>query len=229
MKKLFFTLCVLCSALSNSAQSDSVYVDLGMNVIRIVNIGMGSQNLNYDVWNPYMLTANACYKRLGLRLGVGYRDNSRTELPTDPNGMTTTESDTSRLDFRVGLGWEVALAPKWSFKFGMDYFRAKEESTFETKFVNENNDAVVTNRQVLMEQKGFSPFGYIQYHISPRVSIGTEILWRFSTYTINDSEISTLTPENAAVKPTESEVVRKYEGNKKGVMAPTALFLNVRF
>lgn len=220
MKKLIIALAAFVMSFSSNAQSDSLYLDLGVNAIRLVNFGMNNSALDYDVWNPYMLTANVNYKRLGLRVGLGLRSGTRNELPTDANGKTTVLMDTSRVDLRIGLGWEVALAPKWTFKFGADYFTASESNLFETEFTNENNEKVITTHEVLMDEKGISPFVAVQYHITPRVSLGTELLWRMSSYTSSNSDTSNLN---------DADIVRKYEGNKSLIMAPTALFLNFRF
>ncbi|MBL0316148.1 MAG: hypothetical protein IPP69_10355 [Flavobacteriales bacterium] len=227
MKKILFTALVMLSAIYSRAQSDSVYVDLGINSIRLINLGLGAQNVNPDVWNPYLLTTDIHYNRLGVRAGIGYTSHGKTELPVDANGMSKTESDTTRTDIRIGVNWEIALAPKWTFKVGMDYYSANAENTYISEYVNEQDEVIETNRKKLYKETGFSPFVYVQYHITPRVSLGTELLWRFGSYTSEDGEISSIKPENA--EATVTDITRKYEGIKRGIMAPTALFLNFRF
>lgn len=220
MKKLIFTLIVFCSMFTARAQSDSNYVEIGVNTIRMINLGLNASALNYDIWNPYILTVEGHIKRLGIRVGLGMRASSQTELPTDANGLTKTEMDTSRRDIRFGLGWEFQMAKKWTFKAGIDYFTSSEKNTFSTDFDNEDNMNVVTTHEKKKDEKGVSPFLYIQYHITPRVSVGTEMLWRFSNYTSSDIDSSNLN---------NNDMVRKFEGSKNMIMAPTALFLNVRF
>ena len=58
MKKLFLLAIALVSLSSAKAQSDSSYLEVGVNAIRLVNIGLVDRDLNNEVWNPYMLTAS---------------------------------------------------------------------------------------------------------------------------------------------------------------------------
>jgi hypothetical protein len=220
MKKIIFLFVALSSSLISKAQSDSLYAEIGVNTIRLASLGMQNQRMDPNVWNPYLLTANVNYKRLGLRLGVGSYSGSRTELPTDVNGKTTMQMDTSRMDFRVGLAWEVQPSARWTFKFGVDYFVANEANKLETEFTNEDNQKIITTHEITTDESGFAPFAYFQFHVSPRISLGTELLWRFSNYTSKNSDIS-----NVA----EADAIREYEGSRRSIMAPTALFLNVRF
>lgn len=220
MKKLIFTLSVSVMSLLSQAQADSSYVDFGVNVIRLANLGMGNSNLNYEIWNPYLFTADAHYKRIGLRVGVGMRSVTNTELPTDANGQTTFQMDTSRVDLRIGLNYDFHVHPKWTCKFGIDYFVSNESKRNTTEFTNEQEVKVETEHEIERAEKGISPFMFIQYHITPRVSLGTELLWRISSFTMSDTDVSNLNDAN---------IERKYEGTKRSVMAPTALFLNVRF
>jgi hypothetical protein len=57
-------------------------------------------------------------------------------------------------------------------------------------------------------------------HLTKKVSVGTEILWRMSGYSMTDSDKSNL---NSA------QIIKEYEGTKRILQAPTALFVNVRF
>ncbi len=220
MKKLLFTLSVLALSLFSKAQDDTSYVDVGVNVIRILNMGIGAQNLDYDVWNPYMFTIDGHYKRIGLRIGYGGRSVTNTELPTLANGATTFEMDTLRRDFRIGLNWDIHLSSDWTCKFGVDYITTKEIKRNSAEFTNEAGTKIITEHKVQRDELGISPFIYMQYHISPRVSIGTELLWRITSFTISDNDNSNLN---------EAKIERNYEGTRRNVMAPTALFLNVRF
>jgi hypothetical protein len=138
---------MLLSAIVSRAQSDSVYFDLGINSIRLINLGLGAQNLNYDVWNPYLLNADIHYRRLGIRAGIGHSSHGKTELPVDANGMSKTETDTLRTDIRIGVNWEIAVSPKWTFKVGADYYTANSENTFISEYVNEIDETIETNRK----------------------------------------------------------------------------------
>lgn len=220
MKKILFTICICWLSFTIKAQSDSSYVDFGVNVIRLVNLGMGNSQLNYDIWNPYLFTADAHYKRIGLRTGIGMRSVTNKELPTASNGLTTFEMDTSRVDFRIGLNYDIHLHNRWTCKVGVDYFIANETKRNAAEFTNEDDVQIETEHKIERNEKGFSPFLYVQYHITPRVSLGTELLWRISSYTSSDTDLSNLN---------DASIERKYEGTRRSIMGPTALFLNVRF
>jgi hypothetical protein len=220
MKKIIALLLVISFSVNSNSQSDSLYAEIGVNAIRLIGLGLQNNHKDSDIWNPYLLTANVNYKRIGLRLGYGGRMGSRTELPTDANGKTTMLMDSSRTDFRIGLAWEIEPSAKWTFRFGVDYFIANESNLMETEFTNEDNEKVIITRDVTTDESGFAPFVCFQYHISPRISLGTELLWRFSNYTTLDRDVSNVS---------DTDVVREYEGSRRMVMAPTALFLNVRF
>ncbi len=220
MKKLLFTLCVFSMSHFSNAQDDTSYVDVGVNVIRILNMGIGAQNLDYDVWNPYMFTVDAHYKRIGMRMGFGHRSVTNTELPTLANGATIFEMDTLRRDFRIGLNWDIHLSSDWTCKLGVDYITTKDIKRNSAEFNNEDGTKVKTEHKIQRDESGFSPFIYLQYHITPRVSVGTELLWRITSFKISDRDNSNLN---------EANIERNYEGTRRTVMAPTALFLNVRF
>lgn len=211
---------VVLTGFITRAQSDSLYAEIGINTIKLIGMGFQNNQGDPDVWNPYLINANINYKRLGVRFGIGGKSGSRTELPTDANGKTTMQMDTSRMDVRIGLGWEIQPSPKWTFKFGVDYFTTNISNSLETEFTNEDNEKVITTREITHNESGFAPFAWFQYHITPRISLGTELMWRFSNYTSKDSDVSNIADLNA---------IREYEGSRRIMMAPTALFLNVRF
>lgn len=218
MKKLFLVISLFSSISFLRAQSDSNYVELGINSVRLLQMGMGqSDNIN---WNPYLLTLEGHYKRLGLRVGLGLTSFSQTELPADANGKVKTVLDSTSSDIRVGLNWEFALHKKWTFKLGVDYFTAKRLNSMTTEFVNEDEDNVSTLNEMDYKETGIAPVFFFQYHITPRVSLGTELMWRFSSFTRTESDTNSLS---------ENDIVREYEGTKRAIMMPTALFLIARF
>jgi len=220
MKKLFLLAFALCSLSSLKAQSDSSYLEVGVNAIRLVYIGLVDRDLDTEVWNPYMLTASYGMKRFSLRFGLGYESTFRQELPTDANGQTTTDTTSKHVDVRFGAGWEIGLGEKWSVKVGADFISSQRFSAFEAKFTNESGELVENIHEFTYDEKGISPFIYVQRHLTKKVSVGTEILWRMSGYSMTDSDKSNL---NSA------QIIKEYEGTKRILQAPTALFVNVRF
>ncbi len=220
MKKLLLLVLTMSLTIISKAQSDSSYLELGVNTIRLVNLGLGDRTTDNDVWNPYMLTASYGIKRFSIRYGMGYTSTFRQELPSAANGQTTSDTTAKHVDLRFGLGWEIGMGQKWSVKVGGDFFSSSRYSGFEAKFSNESGELVENIHEFDYTEKGFSPFVYIQHHFTKKVSVGTEILWRMSGYTMKDSDTSNL---NSA------QIIKEYEGTKRLLMAPTALFLNVRF
>ena len=225
MKKICIVLSILFSSLFFKAQSDSSYVEIGVNSIRLLQMGFGQTNALNSNWNPYLLTLEGHYKRLGVRVGLGMTNFSQTELPGDANGQVKTKIDSISNDIRVGLNWEFALHKKWTFKLGVDYFTAKRLNSLTTEFVNENGLKVTSLMETDYRESGFSPVLFFQYHITPRVSLGTELMWRISGFTRIDSDNTTISDNGSS----NIEIIRQYDGTKRAIMMPTALFLIARF
>ena len=220
MKKLLLSIAAACLFLNVSAQSDSAYFEVGMNAIRLVKMGVGDGEIESDKWNPYMFTCNIGIKRISLRYGVGYESAFRRELPSSVNGQTSSDTSYVKSDMRFGLGWEIGLGKKWDVRVGADFITTRRTSAFSSKFTGEANVAVENKRDNVMREKGISPFVFLQYNVTNRVSLGTEILWRFSSYTIVETDDSNLN---------STTLVRDFEGTKRFLQAPSALFVSVRF
>jgi hypothetical protein len=220
MKKLLLIAVTYCFIQASHAQSDSTYFEVGMNAIRLVRLGMDNGEIDSEKWNPYMFTCNLGVKRLNLRFGIGHESMFRRELPSSANGQTTSDTTSIQSDVRLGLGWEIGMGKKWDVKLGADFILARRASVFTTKFINEADVAVENKLDYRMRERGLSPFIFLQYHLNKRVSLGTEILWRFSSYTLVETDDSNL---NSA------KLERKYEGTKRFLQPPSALFVNVRF
>lgn len=224
MKRVYLILALLASSFITNAQSDSNYVELGINSVRLLQLGMGSNNAGSH-WNPYLLTLEGHYKRLGVRVGAGLTSFSQTEFPGAANGKVETNIDSTSSDIRVGINWEFALHKKWTLKLGVDYFTSKRLNSLTTDFLNEDDDNVSTLNEVDYRESGIAPVVFFQYHITPRVSLGTELMWRFSSFDTTASDNTSITGStNSSV-----EVVREYSGTKRAMMMPTALFLIARF
>ena len=220
MKKLVLLFFALCHFSFLKSQSDSVYFDLGVNAIKIIHLGMADRDVDTDRWNPYMFTASLGVKRVAVRFGMGYESMVRQELPTLANGEIAVDTASLSADYRLGAGWEFGLGNKWSLRLGADFIWSRRNSTIETKFTNDAGSLVENKRELLYSERGASPFIYMQYHVTPRISIGTELLWRFTKYSFSDVDKSNL---NSA------DLLREYSGVKRILQGPTALFINARF
>ena len=220
MKKLVLLLLALSHFSFLKSQSDSVYFEMGVNAIKIIHLGMADRDLDADRWNPYMFTANLGVKRVAIRFGLGYESMVRQELPTPANGEIAVDTSLVRADYRYGAGWELGLGDKWSVRVGMDFIWSRRSSVIETRFTDISGNLVENSRELLYSERGVSPFIYMQYYVTPRISIGTELLWRLTKYSLSDLDVSNL---NSA------DLKWEYSGLKRILQAPTALFINARF
>jgi hypothetical protein len=221
MKKLFAAafFFLLCAPIY--AQKDSTSIEIGLNAIRLTNfLGFADNTTDYEDWNPYMFTAGYNAKRFHMRYGLGYNSIYRVEQPTNANGNSTFDTTSKVIDMRFGVGIQFHLSPKWTFKLGADYFVANRFTSFEAKFKDLNGNLIENVRNMTYKEKGFSPFLFVQYNVANRVSLGTELLWRMSSYTLLDNDLS---------NGNSAQINKEYAGAKRLIMAPTALFIQVRF
>ena len=221
MKKLFTALLFLFLSGFLSAQKDSTSLELGLNAIRITNfLGLVDSPAEYEDWNPYMFTAGYNAKRFHMRYGLGYKSVYRVEEHTDANGQSTFDTTSKVIDMRFGIGGQVSLSPKWTFKLGIDYFIANRFTSYEAKFKDLNGELIENVREMNYQERGVAPFLFIQYNVAKRVSLGTELLWRMSSYTLTDRDLS---------NGNSAQINKEFAGSKRLVMAPSALFIQVRF
>lgn len=220
MIKKFFALAITVLTLNvASAQRDSAYVEVGINAMRLVTLGQTPQQP--DLWNPYLFTLEGGVKNFGVRMGASMANYTYAKLPVPVVGNTREDNDSSRTDFRVGIFYSYNPDEKWSFKFGVDYFSSKTETLSRTEFKEHTTEKLIIDEfTVNRKESGVAPFINAQYHITPRVSVGTELLWRIGTFTQNELDTNTNSPV---------DIERKYEGKRSFFLPPTALFLSVRF
>ncbi len=220
MKKLIYTIALVITFVRTNAQTDSTYVEIGVNTLRIVSVLLDDKPTDFEVWNPYLFTFEAHVKRVNLRFGFGQNKEEISEIPTAANGKVYVLNDTVRTDMRFGLGYDFKMHKRWSMRLGVDFFTVRELQSMRTEYLNENSNVVKTTREVSTKTNGFAPFVYFQFHLTPRVSLGTELLYRISSYKSTDIDSNSLN---------EFTIKREFEGKKRIVMAPTALFLCARF
>ena len=212
-------LCALFQSLISHSQSDSVSVDLGVNVFRMLEWKRSAQ-LDPDVWNPYLVSAGVNVQRLTIRTGFGMHKENRTESPSDANGQTVRDSSMSRTDFRIGAAWSMNLSPKWMLRVGFDYVKAKQTSAFRTEFINEDDTQVITMYSQSHLEKGIAPTLGFCWFVAPRVYLSTETSFRITSFEAFNRDESNL---NA------TRIQRDFSGEKRFFMAPTVLYLNYRF
>jgi hypothetical protein len=221
MKNLFLVFLFLLSSAFLRAQENPKSLELGLNVIRLTNfLGLVDDPSEYEDWNPYMFTAGYNAKRFHMRYGLGYKSVYRVEEPTDANGQSTFDTTSKVIDMRFGIGGQFSLSPKWTFKVGIDYFIANRFASYEAKFKDSNGELIENVREMNYRERGVAPFLFVQYDVASRVSLGTELLWRMSSYTLTDRDLS---------NGNSAQINKEFAGAKRLVMAPSALFVQVRF
>jgi hypothetical protein len=221
MKKLVAAIIFAVFSNLSIAQYDSTKLEVGLNIIRLTNfLGLVESTNDYEDWNPYMFTAGYNANRFHMRYGLGYNSIYRVEQPTNANGQSTFDTTSKVVDMRFGLGMQFQLSPKWTFKLGGDYFVANRYTSYEAKFKDLNGNLIENIRNMDYKEKGFSPFLFVQYNLASRICLGTELLWRMSSYTLSDSDLS---------NGNSAQINKEYAGAKRVIMAPSALFIQVRF
>ena len=210
---------LLIHGLDSYSQSDSLSLDFGVNVFRMLEWKRSNQ-LDPDVWNPYLISAGINVQRITLRTGIGMHKENRTESPSDANGQTVRDSSMSRSDFRIGAAWNINISPKWLLRVGMDFVNAKQKSEFRTEFINEDDAKIITTYSQSHEEKGIAPTLGFCWFVTPRVFLSTETSFRITSFEAYERDESNL---NA------TRIQRDFSGEKRFFMAPTVLYINYRF
>lgn len=219
VQRIFILMSLILWAKVGSSQSDSLSVDLGVNVFRMLEWKRSAQ-LDPDVWNPYLISAGINVQRVTLRAGFGMHKENRTEEPSDANGQTVRDSSMSRSDFRIGASWNINVSPRWILRAGLDFVSAKQNSEFRTEFINEDDAQVITTFSQSHSEKGLAPTLGFGWFITPRVYLSTETSFRITSFEAYDRDESNLNT---------TRIQRDFSGEKRFFMAPTALYINYRF
>jgi hypothetical protein len=219
MKKTLFIIGFVCASILSSAQKDSSFFEIGLNVFPVLrNYNSAESDITL---NPYALQLEKSFGKFGLRVGAGYRSIENTEEPSDFNGQNTFVQDTSTMDLRFGVALYKNFSEKWSIKYGIDAIIANRSSNSNTVFVNANNVRHETTNNTESSGFGVAPFIFAQYHFSKNFSIGTELSFRYLNNDISTVRENTEFPEfNAEINRTKTETE---------LLFPTALFVIVRF
>jgi hypothetical protein len=150
------------------------YVGVQMNELirQVFNFNNTSASVS-----PYLLTYNINNVKTGwgLRLGVGYSYND----DNSNDGITSSTSKINDVHGRFGVEKRFLLSRKWSTGVGLD------------GIVNINNDkssgtvhsfdTVTTTTTSGMKSYGGGAMGWLRYHITDRVVIGTEASFYYSS------------------------------------------------
>lgn len=217
MKHFLGAIIFSCASLFGSAQKDSSFVEVGMNVIPIIK---NFNNSNWEV-SPYMLQLEGSTGKVGLRVGLGLNSINFTELAGPTNGNVESNIDSSTVDLRFGLVLYKNFSPKWSLKYGIDGIISNSNSSRNDFFTNSLGTEIETIRSTSSKGFGVGAFLFAQYHISNHFSVGTELSFRTITSQIEIKDTNSEFPEFDSLINRENRQV--------GVLAPTSLFLIIRF
>ncbi len=219
MQKYFFSIALICSSMLVSAQKDSTFFEIGMNVVPVIK---NIQNTESKfVTSPYLLTLEKSFGKVGLRVGAGYDSDSRTELADPSNGNTNFDNDTSSMDLRFGIVLYKNFNEKWSLKYGVDALISNQSRSSNTFFIDQTGNENETLTSLDSKGFGISPFLFAQYHVSKNFSLGTEIGFKYIGYTSVEKDENSEFPEFNTETNRESTVL--------SIVPPTSLFLIVRF
>lgn len=176
--------------------------------------------------NPYLLmySVNSVKTGWGLRLGVGYTYKSFT----DDDGITRKESNLNDLRLRLGVEKAFRLSAKWSAGVGLDGILSTDDD--KTTSVVRSFDSVTTVTKTNIMSLGGGGMAWLRYHITPRVLVGTETSFYYSsgqqkqTVSITQRDFS---QPNQVYKTTVSTIDNTAA---QGVFSvPVAFYLIVKF
>lgn len=140
---------------------------------QVFNFNNNSNALN----NPYLLTYSLNWKKpgVGIRLGVGPDFRSFK----DDDGVVQQDNNINVMNLRFGLEKTFVLSDRWSAGVGVDAIYFNDVSY--TKTFTRSFDSTATDISSSTSTKGGGAMGWLRYHITPRVLIGTETSFYYST------------------------------------------------
>lgn len=215
MMKYILTLAMTMTMFFAQAQTDSTGLYLGINTVQLIRLA-GESTTSIPM-NPYLFEAGYGFNKFGIRFGLGMDKLTSTSQPSSANGNVKTQRDSSSTDWRIGAYYAFHVSPKWQVNLGLDYYSHQRSNLLAVAFTNETSQQVEDEDLNEYTESGISPFVRIQFKPHPRVSIGTELLFRFGQHTLTQTSTSNLFPEF------DTELIT--EGNRTSMIAPTALFV----
>ncbi len=203
-------------------KSTEMYIGVQLNALirQVFNFNNTSANTNT---NPYLLnySINSRKSGLGLRFGVGYNYNSSTTN----DGITKTEINLNDLQLRLGGEKVFKLSKKWVTGAGVDIvYNNNDDHTINTVNSGSIGGGQKTDTKTTIATYGGGPQGWLRYHISEKVLIGTEA----SFYFVAGTEERSVTVTNGFPNPTNQKPVSNDVSH--GVFnSPIAFFIMVKF
>jgi len=178
--------------------------------------------------NPYLLTYSFNSKKSGwgVRAGVGYNYTSTSS----DDGITATTSKLNDLAVRVGVDKAYKLSDKWSAGVGLD--AVINNNNDNTSNTIKQGDTVTTDTKTTMFSYGGGVMGWLHYHITDKILIGTEASFYFTTGTQkNVVDVTTTTSGGfgGGSFSTTTETTSQPAISQGTFSSPIVFFLMVRF
>jgi hypothetical protein len=201
-------------------KSADMYIGVQLNglVRELFNLNGSTTSANN---NPYLFTYSINSRKTGwgLRLGVGYNYN----FFSTNDGITQTDNNINDLQLRLGVEKMIQLSKKWSACGGIDLvLNNNDDHTTTTVNSSPGFPGTVTDTKTNTMTYGGGPQGWLRYHITDRVLIGTEASFYYTTGKEKKS-ISINTGTGGVNQPDEDNNVSQGSFN-----SPIVLFLFVK-
>lgn len=233
IKLLFFlvSLSAVCHAQSDSTKKASHYVGIQVNQLiqQIFNLNGNTTT----IINPYLINYSVNSKRTGwgLNLGIGYTiDNS------DQNSANVTQNTKSNnFSFRIGAERKIFIAKKWMLSYGFDFLldRGKSNTTSASQFQFNSSE---TDTDTSTKDSGFGPRFTMNYFITPKIILGTELTYYYKAITtvqkiVNTNTVISVDPNTGQqTSSTDSSSTDTSQTTKQlRFTAPAILFVILKF
>jgi hypothetical protein len=174
--------------------------------------------------NPYLLIYHANLRKSGwgLRAGAGYEYNSSFTN----NGVNEVTTNINDMRFRLGVEKAFDLSKKWSAGAGLDGTFNNDDD--KTTSVTKGFDTTTTVTKTKMMGYGGGAMGWLRYHITDRVQIGTEASFYYTTGKQNN--MIAITKRDGFTKAiTTTETTSKPTLSRGTFSAPVVFYLIVKF
>ncbi len=175
--------------------------------------------------NPYLINYNINSRKTGwgLRVGLGYNYNSAS----NSDGITDFTSKINDLSMRIGIEKAFKLSEKWSAGAGADLLvNFNDDNSISTVH---SFDTVVTDTKTKTTSYGGGAMGWLRYHITDKITIGTEASIYYTTGTQENTVAITNKFSGGFGTSTTTTTTSKPTISQANINLPIVFFLAVRF
>lgn len=199
---------------------------IGVQMNELVRQVFNFNNSSSQTDNPYLLiySLNFAKSGWGIRLGAGPRFISFN----DDDGVTQEDVDISAYDLRLGVEKAFRLSPRWSVGVGADCIYGNDISYSKTTV--RSFDSSKTDISSRTNYLGYGAMGWLRYHITPHIQIGTETSFYYKNGDFKQ-KITITRSQNFGGPPTAQTKITELDNKiKEGkVNLPMVFYLIVNF